>query len=137
MVGSTHIAEGSYEPIAEKLFTKLNCDTFYLEYDTVRAGGFEPLRFLPRGKNAVLGLVSTKSPDLERKEEVEARILAAAGVIATAQGVTVHEALDCLAVSPQCGFSSMSVGGGIGVTEDIMWKKLELCREVTSEIWGK
>lgn len=87
--------------------------------DRARSGGFEPLRFLPKGKNVVLGLVSTKK----------------AAVIAEAQGATVEEALDCLALSPQCGFSSSSLAGGVGMTEGRMWEKLELVKSIAEEVW--
>ncbi|KAI0431567.1 hypothetical protein F5Y09DRAFT_187203 [Xylaria sp. FL1042] len=137
MAGSVHWVEGSYEVIAKKLFNETNYETYYLEFDDVeRAGGFEPLRFLPRGKNVVLGLISTKKAELEDPEVVKGRIQMAAKVIADAQGVTVSEALDCLAVSPQCGFSSSSLAGGKGMTEDIMWQKLELVKKIADEVWG-
>ncbi|KAI1191774.1 hypothetical protein F5B17DRAFT_202518 [Nemania serpens] len=136
MSGSVNWVEGSYKTIARKLFTETDYETYYLEFDDVeRAGGFEPLRFLPRGKNVVLGLVSTKRAEMEDPRIIRERIHAAANVIADAQGVSVAEALDCLAVSPQCGFSSSSLAGGKGVTEDIMWGKLELVKRIADEVW--
>ncbi|KAJ5771050.1 uncharacterized protein N7511_003101 [Penicillium nucicola] len=138
MAGSTHIMSGSYERIAEKMFSQLNYDTYYLEYDTERAGDFEPLRHLPVGKNVVLGVVSTKSPELEDVEEMTARVYAAAEIIARGQCRTVADVLDSsMGVSPQCGFASMSKGGGQGMTEDLMWKKLVLVKELAHRVWGE
>jgi methionine synthase II (cobalamin-independent) len=138
MAGSTHIISGSYERIAEKIFSKLNYDTYYLEYDTDRAGDFEPLRHLPIGKNVVLGVVSTKSSDLEDIEEMVARVYAAAEVIAHGQNRTVADVLDSsLGVSPQCGFASMSQGGGKGMSMDLMWTKLVLVKKLAHRIWGE
>jgi methionine synthase II (cobalamin-independent) len=134
--GSTHFAEGSYERIAEKVFQGLEYDTFYLEYDSVRAGDFQPLRHLPVGKNVILGLVSTKTPAMEDLDTLRARVFEAADVIAEAQGRKREEVLQDLGVSPQCGFSSASSGGGVGVTMEVMWKKLELVRDLAKDIWG-
>jgi 5-methyltetrahydropteroyltriglutamate--homocysteine methyltransferase len=119
------MAEGGYDPIAEQLFNAVNVDGYFLEYDTDRAGDFKPLRFVPKGKTVVLGLVSTKTPVLETKDGLKRRIDEAAK----------HCPLDQLALSPQCGFSS---GGGSGqvVTEDDTRKKLELIVDVAREVWG-
>lgn len=137
MSGSTHWVSGSYENIAHKLFNQTDYQTYYLEFDNFeRDGGFEPLRFLPKGKNVVLGLVSTKTAELEDRADVEAKIREAAKVIAEAQGVSVEEALDCLALSPQCGFSSSSLAGGKGMTIEKMWEKLELVKDVAHDVWG-
>ncbi|KAI1104935.1 UROD/MetE-like protein [Jackrogersella minutella] len=137
MSGSTHWVSGSYEKIAYKLFNETDYQTYYLEFDALeRAGGFEPLRFLPRGKNVVLGLVSTKTPALEEKETIKGKISAAAAVIARAQGISQDEAMNCLAISPQCGFSSSSLAGGKGVTMERMWEKLQLVRDISQEVWG-
>jgi methionine synthase II (cobalamin-independent) len=137
MAGSAHIMSGSYERIAKKMFAELDYDTFYLEYDTDRAGDFEPLRHLPIGKNVVLGVVSTKSPDMEDIDELIARVNAAARIIAQGQGRSTAEAIETsLGVSPQCGFSSMSAGGGRGVTMDRMWEKLLLVKQLAERIWG-
>ncbi|KAJ5833964.1 hypothetical protein N7474_002275 [Penicillium riverlandense] len=137
MAGSTHIMSGSYERIAKKMFTELDYDTFYLEYDTDRAGDFEPLRHLPTGKNVVLGVVSTKSPDMEDIDELTARVNAAARIIGQGQGRSTAEVIDTsLGVSPQCGFSSMSAGGGYGVTMERMWEKLLLVKQLAERIWG-
>lgn len=133
--GSVHCVEGSYEYI-KRVFTETKYDTFYLEYDTPRAGDFSPLRHVPAGKNVVLGLVSTKTPELEEVDGLVEKVYQASEVIAQGQGRTREEVIaDTLAVSPQCGFSSVSVGGGIGMTEEIMWKKLELVKAVTKRIW--
>ncbi|KAJ5110408.1 hypothetical protein N7532_000943 [Penicillium argentinense] len=113
MAGSTHIISGSYERISKKMFTELAYDTYYLEYDTDRAGDFEPLRHLPIGKNVVLGVVSTKTTELEGLDELMQRVNSAAEVISRGQGREVSEVIaDSLGVSPQCGFASMSLGGG-------------------------
>ncbi|EAU32185.1 predicted protein [Aspergillus terreus NIH2624] len=130
------VSTGSYERIAEQLFRKLDYDTFYLEYDTDRAGDFQPLRHLPVGKNVVLGLVSTKVAELERLEDLEARVYEAAEVIAQAQGRSRAEVLaTSLAVSPQCGFASMSSGHGVGMTMERMWEKLQLVQALAGKIW--
>jgi methionine synthase II (cobalamin-independent) len=138
MVGSTHIVSGSYERIAKKMFTELEYQTFYLEYESERAGDFEPLRHLPVGKNVVLGVVSSKNPELEDLGGLEEKTYAAADVIARGQGRSRQEVLrDVLGVSPQCGFASMSKGGGIGMSEERMWEKLVLCRKLAERIWGE
>lgn len=134
---SGFLASGGYDPIAKKMFNEMDYDTFYLEYDTERAGSFEPLRFLPRGKNVILGLISTKAAEIEDFETTKAKVYEAADIVAQGQGVSRQEALDCLGVSPQCGFSSSTVGWGKGMTEDIMWEKLELVRDLAKDIWGK
>lgn len=134
-IGGRHFAEGAYDIIAQKLFTQLNVDTFYLEYDTSRAGGFEPLQFLPRNKNVVVGCVSTKLRALEDKEEVKARILKAAEFVAEGTGQTREEALRQVAVSPQCGFSTHE--SGYPLTEEDEKKKLALVRQIADEIWGE
>jgi 5-methyltetrahydropteroyltriglutamate--homocysteine methyltransferase len=119
------MAEGGYEPIAEVLFNRIDVDGYFLEYDTDRAGDFKPLRFVPKGKTVVLGLVSTKTPVLESKDALKRRIEEAAK----------HCPLEQLALSPQCGFSS---GGGSGqvVTQDDTRRKLERIVEVAREVWG-
>ena len=119
------MAEGGYEPIAETLFNRLNADIYCLEYDTARAGDFSPLRFVPRGKRIILGLVSTKTPVLESKDTLKRRIDEAAKQVP----------LEQLGLSPQCGFSS---GGGSGqtVTQDDTRRKLELVLEVAHDVWG-
>lgn len=116
--------EGSYDAIAERLFTTLAHDRFLLEYDTPRAGGFEPLRFIPKGKTVVLGLVSTKVPQLEKVDDLKRRIDAAAKYVP----------LDQLAVSPQCGFASDVVGNL--VNEKDQKRKLEVVVETARQVWG-
>jgi 5-methyltetrahydropteroyltriglutamate--homocysteine methyltransferase len=119
------MAEGGYEPVADVLFNRLNADIYCLEYDTPRAGDFSPLRYVPKGKTVILGLVSTKTPQLESKEALKRRIDEAAKYVP----------LERLGVSPQCGFSS---GGGAGqiVTSDDTRRKLELITRVAREVWG-
>lgn len=134
-IGGRHFAEGAYDIIAQKLFTTLNVNTFYLEYDTERAGGFEPLRFLPKNKNVVVGVVSTKLRGLEDKEEMKRRIHKAAEVVAEGTGQTQAEALKQICVSPQCGFSTHE--SGYPLTEEDEKKKLALVRQIADEIWGE
>jgi 5-methyltetrahydropteroyltriglutamate--homocysteine methyltransferase len=116
--------EGAYDAIAERLFTGLAYHRFLLEYDTERAGGFEPLRFVPKNKLVVLGLVSTKVAKLETADELKRKIDDASRFIP----------LEQLALSPQCGFSSNIVGNL--VTEDDQWRKLELVQNVAAQVWG-
>jgi 5-methyltetrahydropteroyltriglutamate--homocysteine methyltransferase len=121
---STWLASGSYDFVAEIVFGKFDVDGFFLEYDTERAGGFEPLRFVPKGKKVVLGLVSTKIPQLEKKDDLKRRIEAAAKYVP----------LENLCLSPQCGFSSTHHGNKI--TVDDQRRKLALVLEVAREVWG-
>ena len=122
---STWISEGGYEPVAETLFGKVNYDGYFLEYDTERAGGFEPLRFVPKGnKQIVLGLVTSKSGTLEKKDDIKKRINEAAKYVA-------HEQL-CL--SPQCGFASTEEGNVL--TEEAQWNKMRMIKELSQEVWG-
>jgi 5-methyltetrahydropteroyltriglutamate--homocysteine methyltransferase len=118
------VAEGGYEPVADLLFNRIGVDAYFLEYDSPRAGGFEPLRFLPKGKTAVLGLVTTKRPKLESKDDLKRRIDEAARFAPLGQ----------LALSPQCGFSSAI--GGETMTPDDQRRKLELVVETAREVWG-
>ena len=117
-------AEGGYDAIAERLFHELAVDRFLLEYDDARSGSFAPLRFVPKGKTVVLGLISTKHAALERKQDVLKRIDEAASVLP----------LEQLAVSPQCGFASTMEGNLL--TEADQWAKLKLVTEVAREVWG-
>jgi 5-methyltetrahydropteroyltriglutamate--homocysteine methyltransferase len=122
---STWIAEGGYEPVAEIMLGTLNYDGYFLEYDTARAGGFEPLRFLPKGnKIVVLGLVTTKTGTLEKKADVKRRI----------EEATKYVALDQLCLSPQCGFASTEEGNVLA--EDEQWAKLRMVVELADEVWG-
>jgi methionine synthase II (cobalamin-independent) len=116
--------EGTYDDIAERLLNELKHDRFLFEYDTPRAGGFEPLRFLPKGKVVVLGLVSTKVPQLEKIDDLKRRIEAAGK----------YAPLEQLAISPQCGFSSDVVGNLI--SEDDQKRKLEIVVETARQVWG-
>jgi methionine synthase II (cobalamin-independent) len=116
--------EGTYDDIAERLLNELKHDRFLFEYDTSRAGGFEPLRFLPKGKVVVLGLVCTKVPELEKIDDLKRRIDAAAR----------YAPLEQLAISPQCGFSSDVVGNLI--SEDDQKRKLEIVVETARQVWG-
>jgi 5-methyltetrahydropteroyltriglutamate--homocysteine methyltransferase len=120
---SAWVAEGGYEPVAEQMFGA-GVDGFFMEFDSARAGGFEPLRFVPRGKKVVLGLVTSKSPELESKDLLKKRIEQAARYIP----------LEDLCLSPQCGFSSTHHGNKL--TEDEQWRKLERVVQVAKEVWG-
>ncbi len=117
--------EGGYDAIAEKLFGMLDVDRFLLEYDSERSGGFQPLRLVPRGKDVVLGLVTTKEPRLESPDELRRRIDEAAR----------HVPLENLALSPQCGFASVAAGNLLSMDEQ--WRKLELVVETARKVWGK
>jgi methionine synthase II (cobalamin-independent) len=117
-------AEGGYDAIAEKLFGELNVDAFLLEYESERAGTFEPLRFVPRGKTVVLGLVSSKLPELESSEQLARRIDEASKYVPP----------ENLAVSPQCGFASTMEGNLL--TEDQQWQKLKLVVDTAHKVWG-
>jgi len=123
---STFISSGGYEPVAQSLLEKCNYDGYFLEYDTDRAGGFEPLRFLPKGnKIAVLGLVTSKSGRLEPRADIKKRI----------EEATKYVALDQLCLSPQCGFASTEEGNVLA--EDEQWAKLKMIVELSQEVWGK
>ena len=135
MLGGRHFAEGAYDIIAEKLFKNLNVNTFYLEYDTERSGGFEPLQHLPKNKNVVVGVISTKVRELEDKEEMKIRVLNAANWVAKGTGESPEEALERISVSPQCGFSTHETGYPLSFDDEK--KKLALVREIADEIWGE
>jgi 5-methyltetrahydropteroyltriglutamate--homocysteine methyltransferase len=121
---STFIASGGYEPVAELMFNSINVHGYFMEFDTERAGGFEPLRFVPKGKMVVLGLVTSKSGTLESKDELKRRIDQAAKFVP----------LDQLCLSPQCGFASSEEGNILA--EEEQWKKLELVVRTAEEVWG-
>jgi 5-methyltetrahydropteroyltriglutamate--homocysteine methyltransferase len=122
---STWVAQGGYEPVAEVLFNQINADAYFMEYDTDRAGGFEPLRFVPRGKKTVvLGIMTSKTGALESKDDLKRRIDEAAQYLPLGQ----------LALSPQCGFASTEEGNTL--TEEEQWAKLRRCVEVATEVWG-
>ncbi|KAK7991583.1 hypothetical protein PG984_012355 [Apiospora sp. TS-2023a] len=134
-IGGRHFAEGAYDVIAQKLFENLNVNTFYLEYDTERSGGFEPLKFLPKNKNVVVGVISTKLRDLEDKDAMKERIFKAADAIAAGSGESREEALKRVCVSPQCGFSTHE--SGYPLSEEDQKNKLALVRQIADEIWGE
>ena len=121
---STHAAAGNYEPVAEALLSEMNLDAFFLEYDDERSGGFEPLKLVPKGKKVVLGLVTSKRPAMEAKDELKRRIDEAAKYVP----------FENLALSPQCGFSSTIDGNPL--TQDEQKAKLRLCVDVANEVWG-
>ena len=121
---SSWIAQGGYEPVADLLFNGIGIDVYFMEYDSDRAGGFEPLRFLPPDKMAVLGLVTSKTGELEDKDALKRRIDAAAQ----------YAPLDQLALSPQCGFASTEEGNRL--TADEQRAKLDLVVQVADEVWG-
>jgi len=119
---SSWVASGGYEPVAEAMFSS-DVDAFFMEFDSERAGGFEPLRYLPKGKKVVLGIMTSKSAELESREFLIGRIKEAAKFVS----------LENLCLSPQCGFSSTHHGNSL--TEDEQWRKLERIVEVAREVW--
>ncbi len=121
---STFIASGGYEPVAELLFNAIGVHGYFMEFDSERAGGFEPLRFVPKGKTVVLGLVTSKSGTLESKDEIKRRIDEAAKFVP-------H---DQLCLSPQCGFASSEEGNILA--EEEQWAKLRVIVELADEVWG-
>jgi 5-methyltetrahydropteroyltriglutamate--homocysteine methyltransferase len=121
---STFMGTGGYAPVAEVLFDRIKVDGYFMEYDSARAGGFEPLRLLPKGRKAVLGLVTTKTGALETRDEIRRRIDEAAK----------FTDLDRLCLSPQCGFASTEEGNVLA--EDAQWAKLAMIVEVAQEVWG-
>ena len=120
---SAWVAEGGYDPVAEAMFST-DLDGYFMEFDSARAGTFEPLRALPRGRKVVLGLVTTKVGELESKDMLRRRVEEAAKIVP----------LDDLCLSPQCGFSSTHHGNAL--SQDDQWKKLERIVEMAKEIWG-
>ena len=121
---SSYAAEGSYDFVAEQLFSELDVDGFFAEFDDERSGGFEPLRFVPKGKMVVLGLVTTKVPELESKDELKRRVEEAGRYVPVEQ----------LCLSPQCGFASTLEGNDL--TPEQQAAKLRLVVETAEEIWG-
>jgi methionine synthase II (cobalamin-independent) len=121
---SNFVATGGYEPVAELLFNTINVHGYFMEYDTARAGGFEPLRFVPKGKTVVLGLVTTKTGALEEKDVIKRRI----------EEATKFIDLEQLCLSPQCGFASTEEGNALA--EDEQWAKLRMIVEIAHEVWG-
>jgi 5-methyltetrahydropteroyltriglutamate--homocysteine methyltransferase len=122
---STFVASGGYEPVAEILFNAINVHAYFMEYDTDRAGGFEPLRFVPKGKTVVLGLITSKSGRLESKDDIKRRI----------DQATKFVSLEQLCLSPQCGFASTEEGNLLA--EEEQWAKLRMVVELSEEVWGR
>jgi 5-methyltetrahydropteroyltriglutamate--homocysteine methyltransferase len=123
---STWISSGGYEPVAETMLAGTNYDGYFLEYDSERAGGFEPLRYLPKGnKIVVVGVITSKTGQLEKMDDIKRRLEEASKFVS----------LDQLAVSPQCGFASTEEGNIL--TEEEQWAKLGLAVDVAREVWGK
>ena len=122
---SSFAASGGYEPVAEVLFNAIKVHGYFMEYDSDRAGGFEPLRFVPKDKTVVLGLITSKTGKLESGDEIKRRIEQAAKFVP----------LDQLSLSPQCGFASTEEGNVL--TEDEQWAKLRMIVEIAEEVWGK
>ncbi|HEX3745070.1 MAG TPA: 5-methyltetrahydropteroyltriglutamate--homocysteine S-methyltransferase, partial [Bryobacteraceae bacterium] len=116
--------QGAYDPIAETMFGRAGVDAFFVEYDDARSGGFEPLRYVPKGKYVVLGLISSKTPVLESKDEIKRRVDEASRYVD----------LDHLCLSPQCGFASTEEGNSL--SEDEQWAKLARIVEVAHDVWG-
>jgi 5-methyltetrahydropteroyltriglutamate--homocysteine methyltransferase len=121
---STFVASGGYDPIAELLFNDIKVHGYFMEYDSDRAGGFEPLRFVPKGKTVVLGLVTSKSGTLESRDVIMRRIEEAAKYLD----------IDQLCLSPQCGFASTEEGNVLA--EDEQWAKLAMIVDIAREVWG-
>ena len=121
---SSWVAEGGYDPVAEVLFNELNVDGYFLEFDTPRAGNFAPLRYLPKGKKLILGLVTTKTGELEKPDDLKRRIDEASKLVP----------LEQLGISPQCGFSSTVLGNKLTIDDQIA--KLKLVVQVARDVWG-
>lgn len=122
---STYASSGPYDFVAPVLFAHENVDAFYLEFDDERSGGFEPLKHIAEGREVVLGLITTKRAELEDKQTVIDRIHEAAEIVP----------LECLSLSPQCGFASCEIGNKL--TEDEQWAKIALVKEIAEEVWGR
>ena len=120
---STYASEGPYDPIAPYLFGKENVDAYYLEYDDARSGSFEALKYVPDGKKVVLGLITTKHPELEDENRIIRRI----------HEVALYVPLENLCLSPQCGFASTEEGNKL--TEEDEWAKLALVRRIAQRVW--
>ena len=120
---STFFSQGAYDSVAELLFGQENVDAYYLEFDDERSGSFAPLKYVTGNKKVVLGLVTTKTPELENKDEIIKRIYQAANYIP----------LERLYLSPQCGFASCEIGNKL--TEKQQWAKLKLVKEIAKEVW--
>ena len=123
-IASVYFASGAYDPVADPLFTRENVNAYYLEFDDERSGGFECLKEVTPGKKVVLGLITTKRPELEDKAAIIARIHEAAKYVP----------LEDLCLSPQCGFASCEIGNKL--TEEEQWAKLALVKEIAEEVWA-
>jgi len=121
---STYMGSGAYDAVADVLFDRIKVHGHFMEYDAERAGSFEPLRLLPKGRVAVLGLVTTKNGELESKDLINRRI----------EEATNYADLDQLCLSPQCGFASTEEGNTLA--EDEQWAKLRMIAEIAKEVWG-
>lgn len=121
---STFVASGGYAPVADLMFNQIDIDGYFMEWDDERSGGFEPLKYLPKGKHVVLGLVTSKTGTLETRDNIRRRLAEAAK----------YADLDQLCLSPQCGFASTEEGNSLA--EDEQWRKLELIVDVAREVWG-
>ncbi|WP_330618724.1 hypothetical protein [Mobilibacterium timonense] len=121
---STFFSSGAYDFVAPELFGEENVNAYYLEFDDERSGSFAPLKFVSGEKKVVLGLITTKTPELEDREVIKKRIAQAAKIIP----------LDRLCLSPQCGFASCAIGNKL--TEEQQWAKLKLVKEIAEEVWG-
>jgi 5-methyltetrahydropteroyltriglutamate--homocysteine methyltransferase len=121
---SSWVASGGYDHVADALFNQLNIDGYFLEYDDERSGGFEPLRFVPKGKTVVLGIVTSKRSELEQKDALKRRLEEASKFVP----------LDQICLSPQCGFSSTVEGNALTEAQEIA--KLRLVVETAQEVWG-
>ena len=131
--GSHHFTEGGYDRIATKLFREFNVYTYYLEYDTARCGGFKPLQYLPKNKNVIMGVITSKFPKMEDPGEMEARVREAIKCMCKGTGESEREALQRVGVSPQCGFASHSNGNAMKTTD--MRAKLKLVRTLANKMW--
>lgn len=121
---STYFSSGAYDAVAPYVFAKEHVDTFYLEFDDERSGGFEPLKYVPKDKNVVLGLITTKTPFLEDENRIKDRLKKA----------SAYKDLDHLSLSPQCGFASCEIGNKL--SEAQQWKKLELVKHIAEDVWA-
>lgn len=130
---SRYWSAGGYDAIARQIFQDLNVNTFYLEFDSPRAGGFEPLQYLPLEKNVILGVVSTKSADLEDIDQLRDRVMQAAGYISERNNISIEQSLQRLGVSPQCGFASHSHENRL--TKEDMLEKMKLVKRLANLIW--
>ena len=133
VVNSRYFSEGGYDRVAKKLFQDMHDDTYYLEYETPRAGGFEPLKSLPKNKNVIPGVITSKFSEMEDMEEMRKRVYQTADLVAEGNNESREEALQRLSVSPQCGFASHSAGNAVNKHD--MIDQLVLVRKLADTIW--